>query len=260
MKVGLCTIAFSTRPLEEVLALAADIGFDGVEIWGKEPHMKADPDGAYASEVRALAESQGIEINSFGSYMTPLTPKIPERTPLDDNLAITRALGASIMRIWAPHAKPEQIPSSEYERAAAELRQFSAMAQRSGIVLGVEFHDNTIVETSEGMLRLLGDVNSPNLRAYWQPSFRAGAEDFYDSLERLLPHVVNVHAQNFRGAYQRRTYLSDGDVDYRRVVRMLADSGYDGYIEIEFVGAEEPEEWVRRDYEFLREIAGGGGR
>ena len=150
MKVGLCTIAFSTRPLEGVLALAADIGFDGVEIWGKEPHMKADPDGAYAGEARALAESQGLEINSFGSYMTPLTPSIPGLTPLgEDGLAITRALGASIMRIWAPHAKPEQFPSGEYERAAAELRQFSAMAQRSKIVLSIEFHDNTIVETSD---------------------------------------------------------------------------------------------------------------
>ena len=109
------------------------------------------------------------------------------------------------------------------------------------------------------MLRLLRDVGSPNLGANWQPSFRADAENFYDSLERLLPHVVNVHAQNFRGSYQQRTYLSDGDVDYRRVVRMLADSGYDGYIEIEFVGEEKPEEWLRRDYEFLREIVDGGG-
>ena len=41
MKLGLCTIAFRDRPLEEVISIADDYGFDGIEIWGQEPHMPA---------------------------------------------------------------------------------------------------------------------------------------------------------------------------------------------------------------------------
>ena len=69
-----------------------------------------------------------------------------------------------------------------------------------------------------------------------------------------MPHLAHVHAQNFRGSYQQRTYLSDGDVDYRKVVGMLKDAGYDGYIQVEFVGKEELDEWVKRDCNFLQKL------
>ena len=41
MKLGLCTIAFQEKPLEEVIDIAADYGFDGIEVWGKPPHLPA---------------------------------------------------------------------------------------------------------------------------------------------------------------------------------------------------------------------------
>ena len=44
MKLGLCTIAFRYRPLEEVISIATDYGFDGIEILGQEPHMPATYD------------------------------------------------------------------------------------------------------------------------------------------------------------------------------------------------------------------------
>ena len=46
MKLGLCTIAFRERPLEEVMSIAVDYGFDGIEIWGQEPHISAMYDEA----------------------------------------------------------------------------------------------------------------------------------------------------------------------------------------------------------------------
>ena len=38
-KVGLCTIAFQELPFPEAVKLAAEVGFDGVEPWGKPDHI-----------------------------------------------------------------------------------------------------------------------------------------------------------------------------------------------------------------------------
>jgi len=256
MKIGLCTIAFSKRPIGDVLALAADAGFDGVEVWGKEGHIGAG-DTQTVSRIREAAKAHGLAVHCFGSYMTPLDPPIPELFPLTDNgLRIAHDLGAPMVRIWAPYVKPDQLPSDQYDPAVADIRAFCAKAAELGITVVVEFHDNTIVERSEGLLRLIDDVGAANLKAHWQPSFRADAEGFYESLENLLPHLAHVHAQNFRGSYENRTQLADGDVDYRRVVGMLGDAGYEGAIEVEFVGGDNPEDWARRDCEFLKKIAG----
>ena len=72
MKVGLCTIAFRERSLEDVISIASDYGFDGVEIWGKPPHMPEEYDVKYIEKVRNLVSSKGLEVTAFGSYVHPL--------------------------------------------------------------------------------------------------------------------------------------------------------------------------------------------
>ena len=64
MKLGLCTIAFRDRPLEEVISIADDYGFDGIEIWGQEPHMPATYDSEYIEKVRKLTEEKDLEISN----------------------------------------------------------------------------------------------------------------------------------------------------------------------------------------------------
>ena len=72
MKLGLCTIAFRDRPLEEVISIAADYGFDGIEIWGQEPHMPETYDSEYIAHVRKLIEGKDLEVSAYGSYVNPL--------------------------------------------------------------------------------------------------------------------------------------------------------------------------------------------
>ena len=77
MKLGLCTIAFRDRPLEEVISIADDYGFDGIEIWGQEPHMPATYDSEYIERVRKLIEGRDLEVSAYGSYVNPLLDKHP---------------------------------------------------------------------------------------------------------------------------------------------------------------------------------------
>jgi len=254
VKIGLCTIAFARRALDDVLAMAAEDGFDGVEIWGKEPHAGAY-DQVALSATRNQAQSLGIEICCFGSYMMPLEQAATDLVALsEEGLKITHELGAPMVRIWAPYVTPDQLPPDQYDLAVVEIRDFCGKAAELGIVVVIEFHDSTIAERSEDLLRLIDDVAASNLKAHWQPSFRADAENLYESLENLIPNLAHVHAQNFRASYGNRTQLADGDVDYRKVVGMLKEAGYDGYIQVEFVGKEKPDEWARRDCNFLKEL------
>ena len=72
MKLGLCTIAFQEKPLEEVIDIAADHGFDGIEVWGKPPHLPADYDESYVKNIKEMAQRKGLAISAFGSYVDPL--------------------------------------------------------------------------------------------------------------------------------------------------------------------------------------------
>jgi sugar phosphate isomerase/epimerase len=252
IKIGMCTIAFAQWEVERAIDLAAEVGFEGVEIWGKPPHMPEEFDADHVVRVRERCAANGLQINSFGSYIRPLMDGFAQHS--EHALCIARGLGARTMRIWPTHGKPGTLSPHQYGEMVGQLMDLCDHARDIGVRLAFEFHDNCVAETTSAMLRLLNDVGHANLWTYWQPSFRDGAEDFYDSLDRLMPFLVTVHAQNFRGSYKTRTPLAEGDVDYARVARMLKDAEFEGYVEVEFVGDEEPVEWLRKDCEFLKSV------
>ena len=99
MKLGLCTIAFQEKPLEEVIDIAADHGFDGIEIWGKPPHLPADYDENYVKNVRDMAHRKGLAISAFGSYVDPLMTL--HQKHFEEAFKIAHELGTDLVRIWS---------------------------------------------------------------------------------------------------------------------------------------------------------------
>lgn len=74
-------------------------------------------------------------------------------------------------------------------------------------------------------------------------------EDPYDDLARIAPHVVFVQAKTYFGGGEWYTL----DLDYRRIAKILADVGYQGFISLEFEGKEDPHTGVPKSLAQLRE-------
>ena len=99
MKIGLCTIAFQEKPLEEVIDIAADYGFDGIELWGKPPHLPAEYDESYVKNIRDMALRKGLEVSAFGSYVDPLMPL--HQKHFEEAFKVAYDLGTNLVRIWS---------------------------------------------------------------------------------------------------------------------------------------------------------------
>ena len=254
MKTALCTIAFKELPVEQVLDLAREHGLDGVEIWGKEPHMGETYDADRVAKLKDAVAERGLDISAFGSYVKP---------EMDDFDALSQAaldiavgLGADVMRIWSGGGASAHVTPEAYALAVERLKDLCLRAADVGVTLAFEFHDNSICDNARGIVRLIEDVGSPVLKTYYQPSRREGADDPYEAAEIVGPYVVNVHAQNYVIGGQPRVTTADGDVDYRRVVPILQEHGFDGYLEIEFVDDDDKMAALAADAAFLRELAG----
>lgn len=252
MKIGLCTIALREWPLEDVLKVAGEIGFDGVEIWGKEGHLGALHDAGRVRRVRGAADDAGVEIGVFGSYIEPLTADF--ETASRHALQIADGLGTKLVRVWAARGRPGTLSREDYALAVSQMAAFCKRADERGMTLAIESHVDYICETSAAMLQFLGDVAADNLKVNWQASWREHTGDPYESLAALMDHIVCIHAQNYDGTERNRTFLAAGTVDYRRVIAALQRAGYDGYLEIEFPAGDASVEALKKDYEFLRSL------
>lgn len=260
MKVALCTIAFRERLLEYSLDLACECGFDGVEIWGREPHISEVFDASRVAAARKMVAERGLEIAVFGSYLR-FGATQPEELTLRDMLQIGAGLEAPIIRVWASDVSSAQADARLWARTVAEARDAACAAAKMGMKLAVEMHSNTLADTGASARRLVEEVGHPALGLNYQASPRLDEEDALERLELALPDVFHLHAQNYvplNGALDKveRVGLGEGAIDYAPLVKRLRANGYDGYLAVEFCPSNHVDKRaaIKADCDYLRSL------
>lgn len=261
MKAGLATIAFRKYDVFCALDFARDVGLAGVEIWGKPPHMPEELDEDHTRRVRDRARANGLEIPVFGSYVNPSWPEYEHKSA--DAIRIALILGAKIIRVWAGNKEPHEAEEDLWRNVASSFHEFALRAEYEGLTLAMETHSGTLCFTPEGCLRLMEMADAPNLKLNYQPRDFANP-DIERDIDMIGDHVVMVHAQNFRPSCVEqgkldRCLIEKGNVDYDKVLELLAKHGFDGYVEVEFLKGENVSEdamleALKRDADYLKEI------
>lgn len=251
MKLGLCTIAFQEKPLEEVIDIAADYGFDGIEIWGKPPHMPVEYDETYIKNIKDKAQQKELAISAFGSYVDPLMHF--HQKHFEEAFNIAQVLGTDLIRIWSGGGPSKSISPADKRLILFRLVGLSQWANFRSIKLGLEMHNNHLTDTVDSILEIIENTNIPSLKTYYQPLARYDADEPHTAAQQLVPHIVNVHAQNF-DENGKACAIADGVVDYSRIIETLNGADYDGYIQVEFVHGDNKMEALQRDRDYLASL------
>lgn len=257
------------RDIETCIDLAAEMGFDGVELLLRQ--MTDETDG-YLHRLKKRAFVNGLDLCGFSTHQGFLTPDKAER---ERNVALTvrqtelaYRLGIPTMRVntgtWKTSKdfddlmknrgveppKPGYTDEDGFGWVTDCLGRCAREAEKRGVILGLENHWGLGL-TPEGVLRIVDAVNSPWLRV----TLDTGnfLEDPYDRLAKLAPHAVLVQAKTYSGGGLWYTL----DLDYPRVARLLAAAGYRGYVSLEFEGKDDPRAAVPKSLEMLRRAFDG---
>lgn len=262
-RLALCTIAFRERLVEDVLDLASGLGFEGVELWGREPHVSEVYDYNRARLCRRMCEERGLEIAALGSYLRfAPTKKNSDSVSLLDTLRTAHTLRAPIVRVWASDVPSAEADEALWARVVAEAKEAARRSRRLGLILAAEMHDDTLCDTAHSARRLVEEVACDNFRLNYQVATRQDGEDPLERLKIVCDYVVHVHAQNFSqlltedGEGLKRAPLRDGLVDYAALVEALRQKGYNGWISVEFapVEGDGKAEAIAADLAYLREL------
>ena len=75
MKIGLLTVVFNDKPLEEVAAYASGLGYEMFELaaWRGSNHFDTDRaagDPAYGRELKKMLSSHGIEVSALANHLS----------------------------------------------------------------------------------------------------------------------------------------------------------------------------------------------
>ncbi|MCX8089969.1 MAG: sugar phosphate isomerase/epimerase [Verrucomicrobiae bacterium] len=222
--------------LEDFIEYCADQGCDAAELTSY--YFPPDFGTDYLVQLKRRAFLRGIEISGSAVRNNFALPKGPER---DRQIATVKqwvdhcaVLGAPHIRVFAGPAGQLDLPTAK-KLCIEALEECGEYAGRKGVFLGLENHHDLAAE-SAGLLEIVRAVRSPWVGINLDTG-NFHTDDPYADLARCAPYAVNVQ---YKSQIQRRGRDDKEPADLARVIRILREANYQGYVALEYEAPEDP--------------------
>jgi len=252
----------ATLTVDEFLIKAKELGFDGVMLGAKRPHISLiDYDDEARQKLRARIKELGLELVCLAGY-TDFTagadkagvPNVEIQAVYVGELArLAKDLGTTMVRIYTGYERPDIPYDKQYAMVVEGLQMAGRLAAKYGITLAVQNHHDIALH-HDAMKWLLDEVNLPNVRAAfdcWSPTLEGlSPEEIKKALYTMKPYIVHtttadyVELPRFRYDANHTNYIplesqmravpmGKGFLDYKTFINTLKEIGYQGYIAYE---------------------------
>ena len=241
-------------PLETILADARDIGFDGVELGGKFPRNPA--------VLKPLMARYGLDIVGGWFSGNLLTQGVDaEIAAAKDHLALLKAMGSTVFvhaetsnAIHGDRTRPlsatPTLDDAQWKSFARRLSDLADYVAGQGLKFAYHHHLGTVVERPADLKEFLRRTSLSVGLTLDTGHATLGGIDAVEVIRTHPRRVVHVHCKDVRSDVFRQvrergqsfldgvlagmfTVPGDGDLDYARVMRALAEAGYSGWIVVE---------------------------
>jgi sugar phosphate isomerase/epimerase len=245
--------------IDQFAAKAASLGFEGVMLMAKRPHLSPlDFDAARRRELRDRLAAAGLTHNVLAGY-TNFTAdlehaEIPQREMQIHYVEALAQLGAEIgapmVRIFTGYEHPAAPYSAQWRLIVDALRECARRAAPHGVTLVLQNHHDVAVGW-ESFRDLLVEVNEPNLRAgfdAWAPALHG--DDLAAAATALAPLMVHTTVADYvrrpRHRYEpalvnyvpttpfvQAVPFGEGFIDYPAFFNAAVAAGYTGSVAYE---------------------------
>jgi len=160
-----------------------------------------------------------------------------QKTLLERCFRLADTFGTNLIRVFSFWRHGDMTP--EIQRHVVDaFTEPVAMAEKDGKILVLENEHACYLGTGVETAAVLKQVNSPWLRAVWDPgnALCAGEVPYPDGYQAIKNYTVHVHLKDARrgpGGKIMWTVIGEGDIDYRGQFVALKKAGYDGYLSLE---------------------------
>jgi sugar phosphate isomerase/epimerase len=226
--------AFFAKELDQIgmLDTCAEMGIPGFELVNT---FFPAPQHAYLRHLRKRADDAGIELLLI---MCDLEgdlghPEKVKRVQAARNhrkwIDIAAVLGCHSIRVNA--RGDEADPVVMRERVAEGLGYLLPYAKESNVSVLIENHGG-LSSDPDWLVSVIDMVNDPSVGTLPDFGNFPPEVDRYDATEKLMSHARAVSAKCY-------DFDDDGNetkIDFARMVKIVRDAGYNGYVGIEFEG------------------------
>lgn len=258
--IGICAWFTPGRTLADKVSFASQVGLQGIEL--DFNHLDGDyllMEEAVRQELRELRQKHAIDypaiaVNSLCEFgmSNPDCWRETQRA-IEGGIGTAAALNIPIVQLPSFFGG-DIVSEQDFSQTVKALRYACDFAEPYNIVIGSE---NAL--SGERQLALVEQVDRPNFKIYFDCRNSVWMKGLPSPpiLEKVLPHVCEVHLKDGVDQEDRFTPLGKGSAEVAQVIEILNQSGYSGRILLEndynqFAReGQDPTECVRRDVHYI---------
>ncbi len=234
----------------EAVALAASLGFEGVEVsLGRKPAENRLPLDDAELQARYVAEARRQKIRLAGTCLDILhvnhlkNDKLAQKW-VADGIRITGKLNARVMLL--PFFGPAAIAKrEEMDYIGDLLRDFGPQAEKAKVVLCLE---DTI--SAEDNVRIMERSRSKAVKTYYDVG--NSTNNGFDIIKEMrwlgAKRIGQIHLKD-------KGYLGEGTIDFPRVMQTIRDIEFEGFANLETSSPSKSiEADMKRNLTFIRKL------
>jgi len=246
-------IAEAKFSLEKFIDFCAEQNLDGAELTSY--YFPKEITNDYLMSIKERTFRLGLDISgtAIGNDFC-----VAEDAAWNSQLELCRAwidhaavMGAPVIRIFAGKVPKGGDEATAIARCQDGINRSLEYAATKGVVLALENHGG-ITSTPEQMMRILDGIAPSPWFGINLDGGNFQTEDPYADLEKIAPYAVNAQVK------VEVTPAGKGkeSADLARVVKILQQANYRGYLVLEYEAAEDPFEAIPAYLDRLRSLIG----
>lgn len=246
MRTCFHSVGLPNRPLLEVIGLAADAGYEAIEIncetlpWAP-PHITPAADAGARRAVVAAAAARGLPIAALGAHVEMVSADPARRAAalafVEGCIDLAADLEAPIVHILSGPIDRGQDRETAWAWFRDAVRDSTAHAARRGIGLGVEAIAGHLFHEVDDYHRLYAELPDVPFSVNFDPSHLVVQdEDPMRVVTELGARVDHVHLKDGKGTFPDFSFppLGEGAIDFPALAAGLRRAGYDGALSVEY--------------------------
>lgn len=206
-----------------------------------------EPRGVNGTNIAKLSDEQleelkkdmaefGIKASSIGSPIG----KIGICDDFDEHIEqlrrviyIAKELGTRYIRIFSFFIPQGENPANYRDEVMRRMKVMAEIAESENVILLHENEKDIYGDIAPRCADILKTVNSPNLRAVFDPAnfVQCGQKTYPDAYELMKPYIEYMHIKDATGETVVPAGVGEGNIEI--ILKELAASGYEGFLSLE---------------------------
>jgi hydroxypyruvate isomerase len=245
MKFSVCIGAvFNGKDVEKSMQTIKELGIDTIEFWSWW-----DQD---LETMLRVKEELGMNISAFCTRFISLTDESQRSLyieALKETLQVAKRMGTKMIISQVGNELPGVPRRSQHESIVNGLKECAPILESEGITLVYEplntlvNHKGYYLYSSDEAFQICEEVGSPNVKVLYDVYHQQIMDG--NLISRITSNIDKIG--HFHGAGNPgRHELDNGEINYTSILKAIDETGFKGYMGLEYFPLEDPVKGLKR--------------